>query len=373
MQLANKYRPKCLDDLVGQSAVVQTITNAIKNNSLHTAYLLTGFWGSGKTSTARILASMVNCEVSPGTHPCGKCETCEKIFQGKHTDVLEIDAASGAGNVDQIRRLKQDALYNPVTGVKTKIFIIDEAHSMSAASNDALLKVLEEPPPRVMFILCTTDPQKIKATIESRCQRHDFKKIPWSLISENLERICQKEKIQAEAGALNLCARLSSGSMRSAIQNLDKLIDYVGSCILTSDHAQKLFAQASENLYYDVVDEIIGVIDGKPDAANGFKIINNILTSGVSFAVVYESLIEQMRSLMVGLTCSRAGELINVSEEGKRRLSIQLKKCKESNKLNAVLESIEHLINAKTAVDKNISVDVALQRWLVESIFAFRR
>lgn len=373
MQLANKYRPKCLDDLVGQTSVVQTLTNAIKNNALHHAYLMVGQFGSGKTTAARILAAMENCEVTPGTHPCGKCEICTAIFEGKHTDIVEIDAASGAGNVEQVRKLKQDALFNPVSGAKTKIFIIDEAHACTHQANDALLKVLEEPPPRVRFILCTTDPQKMKPTIESRCQRHDFRKISWSLMSEYLGKVCDKEGIKVDPAALNLCARLANGSMRSALQNLDKLIDYAGKKDISGEDAQNLFSQASEVLYYDLLDQIIGVADGKPDASEGFRIINKILASGVAFQSIYESIAEHMRNLMVGLTSSKAGEFLSFSEEGKRRVGAQLKKCKESQKLNAVLESIRCLHDAKRSVEYNISVDIALQQWLVESVFAFRR
>lgn len=373
MDLANKYRPKCLDDLVGQEPVVKTLRNAIENNSLHHAYLLVGNFGSGKTTCARILSAMINCENTPGINPCNKCDTCLAIFSGKHTDIEEIDAASGAGNVEQIRKIKQDAQYNPVSGAKKKIYIIDEVHACSPASCDALLKVLEEPPPRVMFILATTDPQKLKATIESRCQRHDFRKIPWTIISERLNVICKQEKINCDAGAINLCARLSKGSMRSALQNLDKLIAFVGSSDISLQHAQSLFGQASETMYYDLIDQIIGMEDGKPDASEGFRIINDILGAGVSFQSIYESISEHFRNLMVGLTSAKASKFLNFSEEGGRRLTAQLKKCIETGRLNAVLDSIKLLHEAKRSVDYNISPDIALQQWMVESIFVFRR
>lgn len=373
MPLANKYRPKCLDDVVGQDPIVQTLKNAMQQNKLHHAYLFEGNLGSGKTSVSRILAAMENCERSPGLYPCGFCGICTAVFEGNHVDIQEIDAASGAGSVEHIRRLKQDAMFNPVAGAKTKFFIIDEAHACSHQSADALLKLIEEPPPRVRFVLATTDAQKMKATIESRCQRHTFRKIPWAVMAEKMASICKKENLNAEVAALNLCCRLANGSMRSALQNLDKLIDYVGNDSITIAHAQSVFAQASEVLYYDLFDQIIGINDGKPDASESFKIINKILSSGVDFKSVYESLTEHLRSLMVGLTSSKAKEILNFSEEGKRRLSTQLSKCKEMQAIGGVLKSFDALNESARSTEYNISADVALQKWAVESIFAFRR
>jgi len=162
---------------------------------------------SHNTSAARILAAVENCEVSPGLHPCGKCNTCKEIFNGSHTDIIEIDGASGAGKVDQVREIKKDAHFQPTIANK-KYFIIDEAHAMSGASNDALLKLLEEPPSHCRFILCTTDVQKMRPAILSRCQRHDFLKIYWSKIADRLEVIAKLENLTYEKAALNFCAKI---------------------------------------------------------------------------------------------------------------------------------------------------------------------
>ena len=161
MVFARKYRPKILADLVGQSSVVQTLTNALTRKKLHHAYLFVGKFGCGKTSTARILAASENCVQSPGLTPCGDCEVCKAVFTGSHTDILEIDAASGAGKVDQIRDLKHSAVYSPIDGAKTKYYIIDEAHRMTPPAEEALLKLLEEPPAKVRFVLCTTELQQM--------------------------------------------------------------------------------------------------------------------------------------------------------------------------------------------------------------------
>lgn len=371
--LASKHRPKILEDVVGQPVVVRTLSNAVKAKTLHHAYLFIGQIGSGKTTVARILAAMENCTVSPGLNPCGRCDVCQGIYAGTHSDILEIDAASKAGSVKEIRELKNNALYSPIDGAKTKIYIIDESHRMSAEANDALLKILEEPPAHVRFILCTTDVQKMRPAIQSRCQRHEFRKIYWSLISEHLERVASLEKVQVDKASLNLCARLANGSMRNGLQNLAKLIDFAGDQPITAEVSQELFAQVNELMLYDLMDEVIGTKDGKPDASAGFRIINSLLASGTEFALLQEGIAEHLRSLMIGLSCSKAGDLLNVSEEGKRRLSEQLKRCQQTQKLPAVIEAIQLLNDAKSAVDFNMSAEVALQKWFLESVFAFRR
>lgn len=372
MNLTKKYRPRKFEDVIGQPVVVQTICNAIKNNKLYHAYLFCGGPGSGKTSSARILAAAVNCLNSPGLYPCGSCSICKAIFSGTHTDIIEIDAASDAGSVDEIRKLKNSALYSPVDGAKIKIFIIDECHRCSPSSGDALLKLLEEPPARVMFILCTTDIQKVRPALQSRCQKHEFKKVYWSATSEYLSSISKSEKLNVDAGALNLCARLSNGSVRNGIQNLQKLIDFAGKPEITMDDAQKLFGQASEIVYFDLLDQILGVNTDKADTAEAFRIINKLLSSGVDYSTVHQSLAEQVRYLLVGLTSSKASEFITVSEEGKRRLLAQLRKCKEENKTRNIIDMLKYLNDSKRSVDLNIPPETALQQWVVDCILSYR-
>ena len=190
--LALKYRPKKLSDMIGQEVPVQTLTHSFESNSLHHAYLFVGQIGSGKTTTARIVAAMENCTETPGQNPCGQCDVCKPVFKGVHTDIMEIDGASGAGNVAQVRELKKEALYNPVDGAVTKYYIIDECHRVSDSGLDALLKILEEPPKNTRFILCTTEIQKVRPAIISRCQRHDFVKIFWMQISEYLLEVSKQ-------------------------------------------------------------------------------------------------------------------------------------------------------------------------------------
>ncbi len=373
MVLARKYRPKLLADLVGQDILAQTLTNAVQLNKLHHAYLFVGQFGSGKTSAARILAAMENCETSPGITPCGKCSVCEGIFAGKHEDVEEIDAASGAGKVEQIRELKTAALYSPIDGARTKYFIIDECHTMSSAGEEALLKLIEEPPPRVRFVLATTEVEKMRGTIMSRCQVHEFRKIAWRQIAEYLTKIAKAEKIKCDAGAINLCARLAGGSMRDGIQNLEKLSAYKGKEEITSEDAEKVFATVPEMLYYDIVDCVIGLNSEKLDAAAGFKVINRILQNGTGFGLVCDGLAEKLGHLMVGLSSASAGQFINASEEGSRRLMNQLKRCKSSDCLQPVLAILRYLQEARKSVEYGLSPENALQHWFLESIFAFHQ
>lgn len=373
MVLARKYRPKQLSDLIGQEIVVQTLTNAIQLNKLHHAYLFVGQFGSGKTTCARILAAMENCEVSPGINPCGKCSVCVGIYAGKHEDIEEIDAASGAGKVEQIRELKTAAIYSPVDGAKTKYFIIDEAHRMTPAGEEALLKLIEEPPSHVRFILATTEMEQMRSTIVSRCQVHEFRKISWRQIAELLEKIAKKEGIECDKEVANLCARLANGSMRNGLQNLEKLSAFVGKGRIRIADAEKVFATVSEMLFYDIIDFIIGVDQRTTDAGAGFKIINKMFQNGADFGLVCDGLTTRLNHIMIGLTSSGAGELISVSEEGSRRLMNQWKKCKVSEGLEPVLSSLRYLRDAKEAVKYGLSPEMALQQWFLESAFAFHQ
>lgn len=373
MNLARKYRPKVLSELIGQASVTRVITNAITSDSLHQAYLFVGSPGSGKTTTARLLAAMENCSTSPGVNPCGKCENCKRIFEGTHVDIIEVDAASGAGGVKEIRKLKKDASFNAVDGCKIKYFIIDESHRMSPEANDALLKLLEEPPPRVRFVMCTTDVHKMRPAIQSRCQRHDFGHIYWSQISDNLKAVAKNEKVDFEDEALHLCGKVANGSMRDGLQLLERLIGYVGTGKkLTSALAAEMFKAVPTMLYYDLVDQIIGDEKGKPDASEGFRVINKMLQGGVDFENIYQGLANHLRNMLVKITASQAGEFITLAEDAARRMNEQCVKCQKGGKLKAIFRCIHALNKAKQSTVYNIPAEVALQTWFVESVVFFR-
>ena len=225
--LARKYRPQSFDDLLGQDALVQTLTNAIKNNRLHHAYILTGIRGVGKTTTARIIAKALNCtgkdgQGGPTIKPCGVCENCRAIAAGRHIDVMELDAASRTG-VDDIREILDGVRYKP-TNARYKIYIIDEVHMLSKNAFNALLKTLEEPPSHVKFIFATTEIRKVPITVLSRCQRFDLQRLSIEDLMTLFTRILDKEKIAANAQALQIIAKAADGSARDGLSMLDQAI-----------------------------------------------------------------------------------------------------------------------------------------------------
>lgn len=370
MVLARKYRPKKLLEVIGQPTVVQTLSNALTHKKLHHAYLFAGQFGCGKTSTARILAASENCSVTDDVlHPCGNCELCRAVFAGTHTDVSEIDAASSAGKVDQIRDLKTDAAYAPMDGAKSKYYIIDECHRMSAPAEEALLKILEEPPSRVRFILCTTEYQHMRSTILSRCQVHEFKKIYWREIARHLDMVAKQEKLNCRTEALNLCAKIADGSMRNGLQNLEKLINFAGGKELTGELAQEVFGTASDLIFYSLIGEIAK--DGSPDATAGYRIINDLLVSGMGASQMLEGISEVLRNILLGVSASACGDLILVAEEAKNRLKELLHLFKP--KMQALLGVMEGLSEVRMAVDQGQTLDIALQMWFLQSIFKFQK
>ncbi|NOX59232.1 MAG: DNA polymerase III subunit gamma/tau [Planctomycetes bacterium] len=232
--LARKYRSRDFDEIVGQGAIATTLRNAIELGRVHHGYLFTGTRGVGKTSMARILAKALNCHNSDGPtpNPCSKCESCLRIADGSDLDVVEIDAASNTG-VDNIRELRSNAAFRPARS-RFKVYIIDEVHMLSTGAFNALLKTLEEPPEHVKFILATTETHKVPATIQSRCQRFDFRSISPQDISEQLKKILEQEEIAAEEMVLRRVSRAANGSMRDALSLLDQLLAY-GASNLTAD------------------------------------------------------------------------------------------------------------------------------------------
>jgi DNA polymerase-3 subunit gamma/tau len=267
---ARKYRPQTFDDLVGQTHVVRTLKNAIEQKRLAHAYLFVGPRGTGKTSTARILAKALNASKARRVTPCGVCDNCKEISGGNSLDVLELDAASNRG-IDDVRELRDNVRYAPAKG-KYKIYIIDEVHMLTKEAANALLKTLEEPPQHVIFCLATTEPEKLPITILSRCQRFDLHRIPANLIAQHLQFIAEKEKVKLEPSAAHAIARGADGGLRDAESMLDQLVAFCGETIAESD-VLNVFGFTSEQTVAEFTERNPARADGgstrRPRRADG--------------------------------------------------------------------------------------------------------
>ena len=288
--LYRKYRPTNFEDVAGQKHIVKTLQNAVQQNRIAHAYLFCGPRGTGKTSTAKIFAKMINCE-SKTKRPCGKCDNCLAIQQGNHPDIIEIDAASNNG-VDQVRDLIEKVKYAPLKG-KYKVYIIDEVHMMSSGAFNALLKTIEEPPAHVIFIFATTEPHKVLPTIISRCQRYDFTKISVKDMMESIKKILEKENIQYEEEAVRLVCQLADGGMRDALSIVDQVIAY---------SLDKLTCEAINAIYGIVtVPEKIELLQmvSNQDAKGCMQKINEFAERGIDIKRCTNDMIEILKESVI--------------------------------------------------------------------------
>src|SRR4051794_25566551 len=252
--LYRRYRPQTPSDLLGQEHVVRALTGAVREGRLHHAFLFCGPRGTGKTSTARILAKMVNCEQGPTAEPCGQCDQCVAIRDGAHVDVVEIDAASHGG-VDDARDLREKAPTAPAMG-REKVYILDEAQRLSREAFDALLKLFEEPPPGVRFVLCTTEPHKMPATIVGRCQRFDFRRGTADVVGEHLLRIAQDEGMGLTEQAAHAMARQAEGSFRDALSLLDQATVLASGKEIGEEVLESLLGAPRAEVQYQLADAV---------------------------------------------------------------------------------------------------------------------
>ena len=301
------YRPKNFSDVIGQEHIVRTLKNQIENNDVGHAYLFCGTRGTGKTSTAKIFSRAVNCTNLHNDEPCNECENWREILEDKTMDVVEIDAASN-NSVDDIRELRENVKYSPAKA-KYKVYIIDEVHMLSQGAVNALLKTLEDPPAYVVFILATTEPHKIPATILSRCQRFDFKRVTVKDISSRMRYICEKEEIEADEKALNLIARNSQGALRDALSILDQCISFEGNKISYNDVIELLGSVNIEQLF-DLAESII-----KEDTRKSLQILNDFIIWGKDVRNLVNDLIDHFRNLMVCKISNDLDEIISLPEE----------------------------------------------------------
>jgi DNA polymerase-3 subunit gamma/tau len=307
--LARKYRSQGFDDVVGQEPIAQTLKNAIKTGRVAHAYLFTGTRGVGKTTMARILAKALNCLASnePTAEPCCKCDSCTAVNIGEDIDVIEIDGASNNG-VEEVRRLRENAVYRPARA-RYKIYIIDEVHMLSSSAFNALLKILEEPPSHIKFIFATTEPNKVIATVQSRCQRFDFANISAAKIAGHLKAVLEKEKIKYEDNLIAPLAKMANGSMRDGLSLLDRLIS-TGVEPLSAKLLEEFLGCPNSEKVHNLAEKI-----ASSDAAATLAAANDLINSGLNEVQIADSLIDYMRDLMVIKAAGTETELLTLTDQ----------------------------------------------------------
>ncbi|MCH8320243.1 MAG: DNA polymerase III subunit gamma/tau [Acidobacteria bacterium] len=323
--LARKWRPQTFEEVVGQETVTKTLQNAIKSERIAHAFLFSGVRGVGKTTTARILAKALNCQEGPTPSPCGECVSCREITEANSIDVLEIDAASNTG-VDNMRDLRESARYGTARD-RFKIFIIDEAHMLSNAAFNALLKTLEEPPPHVKFILATTEYAKIPVTIASRCQQYDFKPIPFLLILERLKLLIREEGIEISEDSLRAIVSVAEGSMRDAQSALDQIIAFGGKQI-PDEAVRVLLGVVDERAILSLVDAVL-----ERDVKVLVEQVQELVNSGVDPRNFCRKLIHHVRNLMVCRVTGWDERLLNLPDTAKDEI---LKQSEQFSQLDLI-------------------------------------
>ena len=353
--LYRKYRPQSLDTLVGQEHIKKTLTSAIELGKISHAYLFTGPRGTGKTSTARILAKSLNCKNGPTVHPCGECESCRDITNSIPIDVIEIDAASNR-KVEDAQNLLEKIQYVPVNG-KYKIYIIDEVHMLTNHAFNALLKTLEEPPENVIFILATTEVHKVLDTIKSRCQRFDFRRITTDDIVKHLRYISDNEGIKITDDALFAIAKNSAGGMRDSISLLDQLSILGISKEITVDDVNSILGRIS----FDVLKNLSSkIINSKPSEA--IEILNDIYNSGNEPLQILTNLCEYFKNLLIVKTCSDKllPDLTGLNEPQIKELLVQ-KDFLETHQIVFLIERISYYIKEiKLASNQHLWLEVGM-------------
>jgi DNA polymerase III subunit gamma/tau len=307
LALARKYRPQRFEDIVGQEHVSQTLQKAIDSNRVHHAYLFTGIRGVGKTTAARVLAKALNCENGPTNEPCNECIACTEITAGRSMDVMELDAASNRG-IDDIRELREGVRYTTARD-RYKIIIIDEVHMLTEAAFNALLKTLEEPPPHVRFVLATTDPQKLPATILSRCQRFDFRRVTASALVAHLNKLCTSEGIEAEEAALSIVVRQTQGSVRDALSLLDQLLAASTDNKLTADKTMEILGVADRKRVLAAIKALL-----EQDAKAALTTLREVFVTGYDVTLFINEVLAALRDAMVLRIAGRNRELVDLSQ-----------------------------------------------------------
>ena len=352
--LARKWRPQSFEDMTGQEHVVKTVSNALRQSRVAHAYLFSGPRGVGKTTAARLLAKALNCANGPTAEPCGKCQACTEIAAGTSVDVAEIDGASNNG-VENVREIRENAKYLPQRD-RHKIYIIDEVHMLSGAAFNALLKTLEEPPGHVKFIFATTEPEKLPDTILSRCQRHNFRRIPAARMLARLKEICTAEGAQLSDAALSLMVRQAEGGMRDALSLLDQVLSACGSQPSDSEVADALgFIEGT--LVQDMAAALI-----ERDAARVLSRVDEVFQRGLDLKRLAEELAVELRHVFVTLTLgSPPGELPDSEQAFLKTLGAKAEAAQVARLFDIVHAAV-------TEVGKSDQPKLTLEMFLLKAI-----
>ncbi len=350
--LSRKYRPKSFNEIVGQEHIVNTLANAIRSNRVAHAYLFAGPRGVGKTSMARILSKALNCQKGPTDAPCNKCSTCESIRNGNDIDVLEIDGASNRG-IDEIRSIRQNVGYAPAIS-RYKIYIIDEVHMLTREAFNAILKTLEEPPGHVKFIFATTSPNRVPDTVQSRCQRFDFKNISVSDISNRLAQICKTENILVEDGALQTIAKYAMGGLRDSESILDQLTSFCREKITLRD-IYDVLGVVSEGEIAGLIDSFV---DKNPELA--VKIFHEITENGKDVDGFINQLLSYIRDLLLVSICSKNSDLVETISRDINLLQKQASRFSPDTLMYMIQLISETKSKARDLLQQKILLEVVL-------------
>lgn len=349
--LYRKWRPKTFDDIIGQEHVTTTLKNQIANDRIAHAYLLCGTRGTGKTSTAKVMAKALNCLNPKEGNPCNECEMCKKINKGLAIDVTELDAASNNG-IDKIRDIIDDTKYPPQEG-KYKVYIMDEVHMLSVGAVNAFLKTLEEPPENVIFILATTDPQKLPITILSRCQRFDFKRISIKDLTERLRTIVTAQGVLADDKSLDLIARVSDGAARDALSILDQAIS-MGDGSVNYDSLVEMLGLVTNEYLFDITSAII-----EKNVEKAMIVIEKVVFAGKDMYLFIKDLIEHFRNLLMLKVTSNPQEVLDMSLENIKLIDEQSKRIRVEEIMRDIRILQEAEGNAKLSKQARLYLELA--------------
>lgn len=354
--LYRKFRPQTFDSVIGQDHIVRTLKNQMKTERVSHAYLFCGTRGTGKTSTAKIFARAINCtNPTVDGEPCNECAVCQDILAGRSVNVIEIDAASNNG-VDNIREIREEVKYPPTQG-KFKVYIVDEVHMLSTAAFNALLKTLEEPPAHVIFILATTDPQKVPATILSRVQRFDFRRITTETIAETLMGYLQEEGHRATPEAVRYVAQLGDGSMRDSLSILDQCLAFFSGEEVTLEKVLDIMGAVDQTIFFEMAEAL-----AQKDAKKAMTLVEEMMISGRDVKQFVTEMLQHLRNLLMAATIPDAGMVLDLSKENAEKLQAAAKVLSPEEIIYLIGKFSDLQSEMKWAPNERILLEVELMK-----------